>query len=69
MKRCSPCTKPIRSAGWSFVGSRCVGDRTAIAPPAPGNRRLIIGRFPGKLQGGEAAFARVSFGGEWPANP
>lgn len=34
------------------------------------NRRLIIDCFPWKLQGGEAAFARVvAFDGEWPANP
>ncbi|HEU4453209.1 MAG TPA: hypothetical protein VFR81_09110 [Longimicrobium sp.] len=52
------------------MASRCVGNRATIAPPAPGGRRLIIGCFPWKFQGGEAAFARVvAFDGEWPANP
>jgi len=41
-----------------------------ISPPAPQNRRLIIGCFPWKFQGGEAAFARmVAFDGEWPGEP
>jgi hypothetical protein len=38
-----------------------------ISNPDLQNRRLIIGCFPWKLQGGEAAFARVvAFDGEWP---
>ena len=33
------------------------------------NRQLVIGCFPWKFQGGEAAFARVvAFDGEWPAD-
>jgi len=41
-----------------------------ISAPEIQNRRLIIGCFPWKFQGGEAAFARVvAFDGEWPANP
>jgi kynurenine formamidase len=32
------------------------------------NRRLILGIFPWKFRGGEAAFARaVAFSGEWAA--
>jgi hypothetical protein len=35
--------------------------------PALQNRRLILGCFPWKFQGGEAAFARVvAFDGAWP---
>ncbi|MBW3570352.1 MAG: hypothetical protein KY467_04535 [Gemmatimonadetes bacterium] len=38
-----------------------------ISHPNLQNRRLIIGCFPWKFQGGEAAFARVvAFDGEWP---
>ncbi|HEX8209141.1 MAG TPA: cyclase family protein [Longimicrobium sp.] len=41
-----------------------------ISAPELQNRRLILGVFPWKFQGGEAAFARVvAFDGEWPANP
>ena len=41
-----------------------------ISAPEIQNRRLIIGCFPWKFQGGEAAFARVvAFDGEWPKNP
>src|SRR5215218_6748273 len=38
-----------------------------ISAPEIQNRRLIIGCFPWKFQGGEAAFARVvAFDGAWP---
>ena len=41
-----------------------------IEAPELQNKRMIIGVFPWKFRGGEAAFCRaVAFQGEWPANP
>ncbi|MGH7751468.1 MAG: cyclase family protein, partial [Gemmatimonadales bacterium] len=41
-----------------------------IEAPELQNQRLIVGCFPWKFKGGEAAFCRVvAFVGEWPKDP